>query len=234
MKRNQSAASASLRGMLQQALVAGGVLVALTLAASPFARAQNAAAPAANAAAMQGSPSQLVLANSTRIVATLEKRRDEFKSNPATLEKFISTEFDRMFDREYAARLVLGRHGRGAADADVKVFADALSDSLMSRYGAALLSFDTGLKVRVKSETPLRGGAIVKVSSEFIRAGGQATPVDYLMRKTGTQWQVFDVMVEGVSFVQTFRTQFDGPLSNKTIKQVAADLRAGKIQAQAQ
>ena len=65
-------------------------------------------------------------------------------------------------------------------------------------------------------------------------AGGQATPVDYLMRKTGTQWQVFDVMVEGVSFVQTFRTQFDAPLQNKSIKQVAADLRAGKIQAQAQ
>ncbi|MCC8363121.1 ABC transporter substrate-binding protein [Lysobacter sp. A6] len=223
--------------MLQQALVAGGVVVALTLAASPIVRAQNAApaAPAANAAAaMQGSPSQLVLANSTRIVATLEKRRDEFKTNPAALNKFIATEFDRMFDREYAARLVLGRHGRGAAEADVKVFADALSDSLMSRYGSALLSFDTGLKVRVKSETPLRGGAIVKVSSEFIRAGGQATPVDYLMRKTGAQWQVFDVMVEGVSFVQTFRTQFDAPLSNKSIKQVAADLRAGKLQAQAQ
>jgi phospholipid transport system substrate-binding protein len=234
MKRNQSAAArASLRGMLQQALVAGGLAVALTLASTSIVHAQN-AKPAAPAAAAQGQPSQLVLANSTRIVATLEKRREEFKSDPAALEKFISTEFDKMFDREYAARLVLGRHGRGAADADVKVFADALSDSLMSRYGSALLSFDTGLKVRVKSETPLRGGAIVKVSSEFIRAGGQVTPVDYLMRKTGAQWQVFDVMVEGVSFVQTFRTQFDGPLQSKSIKQVAADLRAGKLQAQAQ
>jgi phospholipid transport system substrate-binding protein len=235
MKRNQSAAArASLRGMLQQALVAGGLAVALTMASSSIAHAQDAkpAAPATNAAAMQGSPSQLVLANSTRIVATLEKRRAEFQKNPVALQKFVSAEFDRMFDREYAARLVLGRHGRGAADADVKLFADALSDSLMSRYGSALLAFDTGLKVRVKSETPLRGGAIVKVSSEFIRAGGQVTPVDYLMRKTGTQWQVFDVMVEGVSFVQTFRTQFDAPLANKTIKQVAADLRAGKIQAQ--
>ena len=233
MKRNQTTVRVPLRGLLHQSLIAA----ALMAAASPalvHAQAPPAAAKPAAAAAMQGSPSQLVLDNSTRIVATLEKRRDEFRSNPAALEKFISTEFDRMFDREYAARLVLGRHGRGAADADVKVFADALSDSLMSRYGSALLSFDTGLKVRVKSETPLRGGAIVKVSSEFIRAGGQATPVDYLMRKTGTQWQVFDVMVEGVSFVQTFRTQFDAPLQNKSIKQVAADLRAGKLQAQAQ
>jgi phospholipid transport system substrate-binding protein len=115
----------------------------------------------------------------------------------------------------------------------VKLFADALADSLMSRYGSALINFDTGLKVRVKSETPLRNGAIVKVSSEFERNGGQVTPVDYLMHKTGANWQVFDVMVEGVSFVQTFRNQFAAPLQNKSIKQVAADLRAGKLQADA-
>ena len=129
-----------------------------------------------------------------------------------------------MFDRDYAGRLVLGRHGRGASDADVKLFADALADNLMSRYGSSLLDFNSQLKVRVKSETPLRGGAIVKVASEFLRSGGEPIPVDYLMRKNGSNWKVFDVMVEGVSFVQTFRSQFDAPLSRKTIPQVAADL----------
>ena len=230
MKRFQtSSGRVSLRGLTLQAIVAASLAVAAP--ALVHAQAKPAAKPAA--ATVQGSPSEVVLANSTRIVGTLEKRRNEFKANPAALDKFISVEFDRMFDRDYAARLVLGRHGRGAADADVKLFADALADSLMSRYGSALLSFDTGLKVRVKSETPLRSGQIVKVSSEFQRAGGQVTPVDYLMRKTGANWQVFDVMVEGVSFVQTFRTQFDGPLSSKSIKQVATDLRAGKISADA-
>ena len=232
MKRSQSSTRVSLRKLTCQAIT----VAALVAASAPaLVQAQAAAKPATASAAAttQGTPSQLVLSNSNRIVATLEKRRDEFKSNPAALDKFISTEFNTMFDRDYAARLVLGRHGRGASDADVKLFADALADSLMSRYGSALLSFDTGLKVRVKSETPLKGGAIVKVSSEYLRAGGQTTPVDYLMRKTGANWQVFDVMVEGVSFVQTFRNQFDAPLTSKSIKQVASDLRAGKMQADA-
>jgi phospholipid transport system substrate-binding protein len=145
----------------------------------------------------------------------------------------VSTEFDQMFDRDYAARLVLGVHGRGASDADVKLFADALADNLMARYGSSLLDFNTKLKVRVKSETPLRGGAVVKVSSEMLRQGGAPIPVDYLLRKTGSQWKVFDVMVEGVSFVQTFRSQFDTALKQKPIRQVAADLRAGKLQADA-
>ena len=138
-----------------------------------------------------------------------------------------------MFDRDYAGRLVLGAHGRGASEADVKLFADALADNLMQRYGSSLLDFNTKLKVRVKSETPLRNGSIVKVSSEMLRQGGEPIPVDYLMRKVGSTWKVFDVMVEGVSFVQTFRSQFDAPLKRKSIAQVAADLKAGKLQADA-
>ncbi|WP_425494614.1 MlaC/ttg2D family ABC transporter substrate-binding protein [Lysobacter auxotrophicus] len=207
------------------------IAAALAVAAPAAVLAQTAPAPAATPAA--DSPSQLVLSNSTRILATLESRRAEFQKNRGALRDFIGSEFNNMFDRDYSARLVLGVHGRGASDADVKVFADALADSLMQRYGSSLLDLNTKLKVRVKSETPLRGGAIVKVSSEYLRQGNEPVPVDYLMRKVGSQWKVFDVMVEGVSFVQTFRNQFDAPLKQKSIPQVAADIKAGKLQAQA-
>lgn len=187
----------------------------------------------AAAATRAGTPSKMVLDNSTRILSTLESRRAEFTKNRGALRQFIATEFNAMFDRDYAARLVLGVHGRGASDADVKLFADALADSLMSRYGSSLLDLNTKLRVRVKSETALPNGRGVRVSSEFLRQGGEPVPVDYFMRNTGGGWKVFDVMVEGVSFVQTFRTQFDGPLKRKSIPQVAADVKAGKLQADA-
>ncbi|HET8819687.1 MAG TPA: ABC transporter substrate-binding protein [Xanthomonadaceae bacterium] len=185
------------------------------------------------AATTQGAPSQLVLDNSTRVLRTLESRRAEFAEDRDALDAFISREFNKMFDRDYAARLVLGRHARGADPADIKLFADALADSLTSRYGASLVSFDRGLKVKVNSESSLRGGAIVKVESEFIRNNGDTVPVDYLMHKAGGEWKVFDVMVEGVSFVQTFRNQFDQPLSRKGIRAVAKDLQDGKMSANA-
>lgn len=190
-----------------------------------------AASPAPAIATMQGSPSQLVLDNSQRVLATLEKRRAEFTKDRVALRNFVSGEFTSMFDRDYAARQVLGRHGRGADDADVKLFADALADNLMQRYGSSLLDFNTRLRVRIKSETALPRGLGVKVASELMRSGGEPIPVDYLMRKSGNTWKVFDVMVEGVSFVQTFRQQFDNELSHKSIRQVAADLRNGQLQA---
>jgi phospholipid transport system substrate-binding protein len=206
------------------------VIASALLAAAPAAVFAQSAATATAAAA---SPSQMVLDNSQRVLTTLEKRRGEFTKNRSALRNFVSSEFNSMFDRDYAARQVLGRHGRGAADADVKLFADALADNLMQRYGSSLLDFNTKLRVRIKSESALPRGLGVKVASELQRSGGEPIPVDYLMRKSGGTWKVFDVMVEGVSFVQTFRQQFDNELTHKSIKQVAADLRNGQLQADA-
>ena len=207
-------------------------LAASLLTAAPalvFAQAQ----PAPAAANMQGSPSELVLDNTRRVLETIETRRAEFTRDRAALERFVSGEFDSMFDRDYAARQVLGRHGRGASDADVKAFGDALADNLMRRYGSSLIDFNTRLRVRIKSETALPRGLGVKVSSELLRQGGEPIPVDYLMRRAGSGWRVFDVMVEGVSFVQTFRQQFDSELQRKSIAQVASELRSGQSSADA-
>lgn len=208
--------------------------LSVLLAAAFVAPLAAVAVPAPAATQQLGVPGKLVLDNSTRVLATLESRRAEFTKNRAALKQFIYGEFNQVFDRDYAARLVLGAHGRGASDADVAKFADALTENLMQRYGSSLLDFNTRLTVRVKSETPVAGGRATRVSTLMLRQGGEPIPVDYLLRQVNGQWKVFDVLVEGVSFVQTFRNQFDGPLSRGSIAQVAADLRAGKLQAQAQ
>lgn len=193
------------------------LVVATPLLAVPaVAQAQQAAA----------SPGKQVVANGERILATLEQRRAEFRKNPAALRSFIDAELRGSFDSLYAARLVLGAHGRGASDADVKLFADAMVDNLMQRYGSALLDFDGKPKLRLKGETALPGGRGFKVSTELLRDNGAPVPVDYLVRNNGG-WKIFDVMIEGVSYVQTFRGQFDAPLRQKSIAQVAADLRRG-------
>ena len=185
---------------------------------------------AAQAQQAAATPGQQVVATGGRILSTLQQRRAEFRKNPTALRSFIDGELRGSFDSDYAARLVLGAHGRGASDADIKLFADAMIDNLMQRYGSALLDFEGKPRLRLKSETPLPGGRGVKVSTELLRDNGAAVPVDYLVRNNGG-WKIFDVMIEGVSYVQTFRGQFDTPLRQKSIAQVAADLRSGSLQA---
>ena len=191
------------------------------------------AAASANAASTSPSPGQLVQQNSQRVIRTLVERRAEFQAHPAALRSFVRGEFTTIFDRVYAARLVLGRNGGAASDADVLAFADALAESLMSRYGNSLLEVDPGLSVKIVSETPLRGGTIVKVLTRVDRKTGAPLAVDYLFHQNAGRWQAFDVIVEGVSFVQTFRTQFADDLRRESLAQLTADLRANKIRVDA-
>lgn len=184
---------------------------------------------AARVDAGEMAPGQLVKSNTQRVIHALSERRAEFQSNPAALHSFIRAEFAQIFDRVYSARLVLGDNGRTASDADLRAFADALGESLMNRYGNSLLKVNPGLNIKVTSEMPLRDGTIVKVMSLIDRTTGAPVAVDYLLHQNAGKWQVFDVVVEGISFVQTFRIMFADDLRAKSLAQITEELRNDKI-----
>lgn len=182
--------------------------------------------------AASATPGEIVKSRTNTVLSTLVEQRAAFQADPGKLNAFVKSELDQVMDREYSARLVLGRHGRAASQTQIDAFAAALTDNLLRRYGTALLDFDPDVDVRVKSETPLQNGKLVRVASEVLRKGGAPVPVDYLFRPdAGGEWKLFDVIVEGVSYVQTYRTQFDEQLRSQSLEQVTAKLKAGQIRA---
>jgi phospholipid transport system substrate-binding protein len=185
------------------------------------------AATAATAASAR--PAAIVEERTRNVLTQLVEQREAFSADRGKLEQFVETELNALFDREYSARLVLGRHSRGADPAKVSAFADALVKSLLKKYGAALLEADPTIEIRVNGESELRGGQIVRVGSEVHRRGGAPVKIDYLFRPVGDNWLVFDVIVEGVSYVQTFRTQFDERLRRQNLDQVIEGLNRGEI-----
>ena len=177
------------------------------------------------------SPGSMVEVRSVAVLKELSSHRDEFRANPEKLHSFVRQQLDSLFDREYSARLVLGRHSRGIADDKIQAFAVALSDNLMRKYGSALLDVDPGVEVKVKSETPLRNGKMVRVATDILRRAGAPVPVDYMFLRTKDGWRAFDVIVEGVSYVQTYRNQFDELLRSESIDSLTTKLSSGAIDA---
>ena len=110
-------------------------------------------------------------------------------------------------------------------------FGTALSDNLTRRYAHALLEVDGKTRINVLGETSLRGGKIIRTKTEVLRAAGAPVAVDYLFREVNGEWRAFDVIVEGISYVQTFRSQFDPLIREKGLAQVTTDLREGRIEA---
>ncbi len=176
-------------------------------------------------------PSEIVQSRSKSVVQTLVSKRDEFRADRSKLEAFVRSELDTIFDREYSARLVLARHSRSASDEQIVAFADALTNNLLRRYGEALLEVTGELDIRIRAETPLRDGKMMRVNSEIVRPDGPAVPIDYLFRNTEDGWRVFDVIVEGVSYVQTYRSQFDALLRTDNLDTVTRRLAEGSLRA---
>jgi len=206
------------------------LLVILVLCASPSHILWAQTMPAVTSG--PATASQTVELNAQRILDALNSRREEFARDHEALRAFVAGELNAIFDRHYSARMVLGRHARGADDADIALFADALTDGLLQRYGGLLLDVKAPLETRIKSESALPRNMGVRVSTELLRPGELPIALDYLLRQNDGQWKIFDVLIEGISMVQTFRQQFDGQLQHATIREVAAELRSGQFQHQ--
>lgn len=177
-------------------------------------------------------PATIVTERTHAVLDAIVTQREAFKADPAKLRSFVKSQLNDVMDSTYSAQLVLGRHARSASAEQVKGFADALTDSLMRRYADALLDIDPGLDVKIASTTPMRDGKIMRVASRIVRRAGEPVKVDYMFRKKGEEWLVFDVFVEDISYVQTYRGQFDEQLRKRSLDEVIAGLKSGEIQLQ--
>ena len=184
------------------------------------------AAPAAQAV----EPADLVVERTRAVLDAIATRREEFRADPAALRGFVKSQLNDVMDRPYAAQLVLARHARGASVQQIQDFAEALTDSLLRRYADALLDVDPGTEVKIAATTPLRDGQMMRVASRIVRRAGEPIQVDYMFRRKGEDWLVFDVIVEGISYVQTYRNQFDELLRTRSLDAVIADVRSGQIE----
>ena len=174
-------------------------------------------------------PAELVTERTHAVLAEITNQRDTFKANPAKLRQFVKSQLSDVMDSPYSAQLVLARHARGASKQQIQDFADALTDSLLRRYADALIDIDPGTDVTIASSTPLRDGQMMRVASRIVRRAGEPVQVDYMFRKKGDDWLVFDVIVEGISYVQTYRNQFEEQLRSQSLDEVIKGLRDGKI-----
>ena len=184
------------------------------------------AAPAAQAV----EPADLVVERTRAVLDAIATRREEFKADPSALRGFVKSQLNDVMDRPYAAQLVLARHARGASAQQIQDFAEALTDNLLRRYADALLDVDPGTEVKIAATTPLRDGQMMRVASRIVRRAGEPIQVDYMFRRKGEDWLVFDVIVEGISYVQTYRNQFDELLRTRSLDAVIADVRSGQIE----
>lgn len=155
---------------------------------------------------------------------------EHYSENQEALQELVRRDLIPLLDVNYAARLILGRAGRGLAKEKIDEFAESMSNLLVSRYSQGLLHFSSEVKLQV---LPQRGDLNEKMTRVRTRVtlptGGEA-PVDYAFHKTSHGWKAFDVIVEGISYVTTYRNQIMPDVQANGIDNVIARLNSGQLE----
>jgi phospholipid transport system substrate-binding protein len=175
-------------------------------------------------------PMKIVEDTTTQILEALDSNREAWTSDPSGLRDLVREDLLPLIDLEYSARLILGKSGRGISEEQLAAFSDAMSGILINRYADGLLAFRSDEQLQV---LPLKGkntDKLTRVRTRIKLENGGYAPVDYAFRKTDEGWRAFDVTVEGISYVITFRNQIAPQVLEKGIDQVTADILAGVIQ----
>lgn len=181
-------------------------------------------------------PEKFVRETAENVLSQIDGKRDEIRANQAVAENIIEKTLLPHVDVDYISRLVLARHWRSASEKQREEFQAAFYDFLVKSYSSGLAEFtDESFNV-----LPLRGEVDKRrtiVQTEVNRENGQTVPVAFTLRWTDNGWKLYDVIIEGISYVRNYRTDFNTEIEQKgldaVIKRLREDEAENKVEKQA-
>lgn len=156
-----------------------------------------------------------------KIVSDAElKKKSNDQRRRAAIKKSISA----IFDSQEMAKRSLGKHWNQRTPAERKQFSELFATLLENSYAGKIESYNNEKIVYTKE---LVDGDYAEVKSKVITAKQDEYTLDYrLMKKDATSWMVYDVVIEGVSLVSNYRTQFNRIISTSGYPELVKKLQA--------
>jgi phospholipid transport system substrate-binding protein len=170
-------------------------------------------------------PSQLIDSSAQILLAGIDARRAEFRKDPTGLYALVESTLLPHFDTPYAAQLVLGQHWRTATAEQRKRFVDAFYKSLLYTYGDAMVDF-TGDRLKVIPTKVAPTDERATVRTEIKRSNGTKVGVNYSLRKVNGEWKAWDVVIDGISYVKSYREDYGAEVQQKGLDAVITRLEA--------
>lgn len=209
--------------------IAAAALVAAGWLLQSAAPAAAAAAPAAQGSTEQ--PSQVVEDAANGLLKALDADRAAYKRDPAKVEALVDKYILPHVDTRFAAELVLGRYWRKATPQQRQRFIDAFYHSMLNAYGTAIVEFTANtLKVYPTHVSPGTQNATVR--TQMMRSNGAPVSVNYYMHMTPEGWKAWDVVIDGISYVMSYRQDFGSQIAQQGIDAVINRLERGEKPAQ--
>jgi len=175
-------------------------------------------------------PYDVIEAAATNLQESLIGKQDYYSDNIEELYELIDNELLPVFDVRYAGYLVLGDHWKSATEDQRKRFIEAFYTFLVRSYAKGLLGFNQEA-LEIYPEVFSKDKKKAEVRTELKLENGNKVPVNYRLRLSKAGWRVYDVRIEGVSYVQNYRSQFNAEISAMGIDTVIERLETEQEEA---
>ncbi len=176
----------------------------------------------------QPSPLPMLQNSATQIIDILKKNPSNLKSNHQIVYQAIERYLLPNVDVNGMARSVLGRQAWNKASAtEKKEFTSAFTKLVIRTYASPLAQY-SGETVAFMPMREAGDSRFTSVSSVISRPNGQRIPLSYSLVSKNGQWKIYDLSVEGVSLLQSFRSQFGQVLQNSSMQDLIAQMQQAK------
>jgi phospholipid transport system substrate-binding protein len=168
--------------------------------------------------------------SANEIISTLKANKSNLKSNPHIIYKAVETNLLPNIDVPGMARSVIGRQiWQKASASERDAFSKAFTKLVIRTYSSPLAQY-TDETVQF---LPIRGSLnnrFLRINSVIVRSEGQNIPLSYSLVSKEGQWKIYDISVEGVSLLQSFRSQFAQVLQHADIKEVIKQMQKNQVE----
>jgi phospholipid transport system substrate-binding protein len=171
----------------------------------------------------QQTPSDIIQSAAQYTLNEMQSNRDAYRKDPWRVRPLVEKYLLPHFDMEYAARLVLGQYWRTANHEQRKRFVDAFYHSLLATYGSALVEL-TPERLKVVPTTVDPSADHATVRTEVTGYNADRIAMNYSMRKTSEGWKVYDVSVDGISYIKSYREDFGAQIQQRGLDSLIAHL----------
>ena len=153
------------------------------------------------------SPVALLERTSNQVIKILRDDHEMLKKDPDRIYQVIDEYILPHLDNVTMAKLALGKNWKTATNEQKLAFVGEFKNLLLRTYGKSLIEFkDQEIKY-----FPVNLAADAKktsVKAEVIQPGGPSIPLAYRMRIKNNTWKVYDIKIDGVSLVTSYRGTF--------------------------
>ena len=174
-------------------------------------------------------PDQVVKDTTDRLQKEINAREKEFRQDPKKLYAFVDDVIVPKFDTRYIAQLILARHWRTANEDQRKRFEVAFKNMLVHSYADALVEYHNSVKAEWQPLRMAPDATDVTVQSTLIRTNGKPPlPIGFAMRLKDGEWKVYDIIIENLSLVTSFRSQINSQVKQMGLEALIEKLEGGQ------